>query len=554
MGPLGRFPWQGNPIRTAYSHPVTAPGASAFRLPPGLADRFRSLVVSFVAAFVVYESMRRGAQFGEKVAAAIIIGALIVLCSRRPYLAVIGIVAWVPLQMPVLAYLFKLGAPVVAVRYLGYLKEFWAIALLLAIIAGPEQYRSRRRMDALDYVALGFVALSAAYLLIPFAAPGSLGGQNFQVRLNAWRAEALFVVVFFLVRQLVFPVSWLRRVRATLFVVSAALAGFAVWERVDAAGFQHFLAYTLDYAGYTASVLNTGRGSAGLFTVTPLGNGVVHRTGSLFDEPLTLAFFMLIPFGLGLERLAARRLSKLAAVATAGAITAIVLTVTRSALLGAGVAAILAVGFASRRSPGRLRLVLAVATAAVLVVPLAGHSSVTGRFKEIFNGSQSGDSQQHITASRVAYEFILDHPTGAGLGSNTATADRFQTGIPVTAEDSYLETGAELGVAAMALLVACVLLLLIRLRARSKLGGAGGELAAGAWLGGAGLALGGCFLQTWLEIPTALVFWAIAGMALAEASGDVPAPESVSVLRAGLGPVYPVPAHGRVSRSVGLRR
>ncbi|MGN6475397.1 MAG: O-antigen ligase family protein [Mycobacteriales bacterium] len=505
-----------------------SPGAVAFRVPPGLANRLRSVAVSCVAALVVFESMRRGVKFGETVAAAIILVALVILCSRRPHLAVVGIVAWVPLQLPILAYLFKIGAPASAVRYLGYLKEFWAIALLVAVVAGPERYRSHRRFDALDWLALSFIALSLAYLLLPFIAPGSLGGQTFQVRLNAWRAEALFVVVFFLARQLVYPEVWLRRVRTTLFVVASVLAGFAVWERLGLAGYRHFVSVTLDYSGFSAAVLKTSNTAAGLFGLSPLGNSAVLRVGSLLNDPLILGFFMLIPFGLGLERLAARRLSGLAAVATAGSIAAIVLTLTRSALLGAGVAAIHAVGFASRRSPGRLRLVIAIATAAVILIPAAGHSSIKQRFEGIFNGAQTDDSQAHISASRSAFNHILSSPTGAGLGSNTGTSLRFNTGLTITAEDSYLETGAELGLAAMVLLVGCVLLLLIQLRARSKLGGTRGQLAAGAWMGGCGLALGACFLQTWLEIPTALVFWVIAGMALAGVSGDGSAVEPIA--------------------------
>lgn len=457
--------------------------------------------------------MHRGVKFAGLIAGVIVVGALVLLSSRRPHWAIVGIVAWVPLQLPVLAYLFKLGAPATAVRYMGYLKEFWAVSLLLAVLAGPEKVRSHRRFDVLDWIALGFIGLSLAYLLIPFVAPGSLGGQSFQVRLNAWRAEALFVVVFFLARQLVYPEVWVRRVRSTLFVVASVLAGFAVWERLATSAYRHFITVTLDYPGFSTSVLK-GSASAGLFGLTQVGNSSVLRVGSLLNSPLTLGFFMIIPFGLGLERLAARRLSGLALIAAVGSMTAIALTLTRSALLAAGVASILAVGFANRRSPGRLRLLIGVLTAAVVLIPAAGHSSIKHRFEGVFNGAQTDDTQQHISASRDAANFIVSHPAGGGLGTNTGTALRFNTGISVTAEDSYLETGAELGLAAMVLLIACVLTLLVQLRGRSKVGGTQSELAAGAWLAGCGLAVGGCFLQTWLEIPTALVFWAIAGMTL----------------------------------------
>jgi hypothetical protein len=498
---------------------VTSPGAGSVSLRSRIpADLLRSLVVSLVAAVVVVESLRRGVVFAEKVSVGIVVAWLIVVCAHRPHVAVVGIVAWVPLQVPFLSLLFRLGAPAAVVRNLGYLKEFWALSLLLALFVAPAEVRRRRRLDALDLLALGYIAIATSYLLIPFVAPGTLGGQPFIVRLNAWRAEALFVVVFFCIRQLRFSATLLRRARRIVLVVAVVVAAFALWEAVNRSGFDRFLANTLGYPGYRAEVLKVPPGF--LVHSTDVAGRSVSRAGSLFADPLELGFFMLIPLGIGLERLGARRLSPLAAVATAGALLAVVLSVTRSAALGAGVAGLLAVGLGSRRSPGRLRMLIILGTTAAVLLPAAGHSSLKARFVGVFSGSRDSESQGHLNAIDHAFRVIVADPVGRGLGSNTATGGRFQTGIQITSEDSYLETGAEIGMAAMVVFVLCLLMLLIELRARSKLGGRGGELANGMWLGGWGLAVGALFLQTWLEIATALVYWTLAGLALADVTGD----------------------------------
>jgi O-antigen ligase len=111
---------------------------------------------------------------------------------------------------------------------------------------------------------------------------------------------------------------------------------------------------------------------------------------------------------------------------------------------------------------------------------------------------------------------LINHPVGLGLGANTGTGTRFNTSNQITSENSYLETGNELGIAAMLLFICMLLTLLWQLRRRAARGDPAGRFAGGLWLGGWGLAIGGLFLQVWYELAVALVFWTLAGAALAE--------------------------------------
>jgi hypothetical protein len=337
--------------------------------------------------------------------------------------------------------------------------------------------------------------------------------------LSAWRLDALFVVIFLCVRRLSLDPVVIRRLRFAFFGVALILTGFALWEAVDKVGFNNFLTNTIDLPGYKADVLGNHaakiRGS--LLSTGSVGNTTYVRGGSLFNEPLMFGFFMVIPFGLALERVAARRPSMLALAAAGGSLASVFLSLTRGAVLGAVCTVLIAVAFGvSRVSQSRLRLILAVALSVVVLAPMAGHSALWVRMQTIFQPSSDQDTQLHVSRTKEGFEDLLRHPLGHGLGTNNQTAVLFEGDTALTTEDSYLETGTELGIPAMLLFVATLLMMLARLRERSKRLTEGAGLAGGAWLAGCGLAIGALVLQTWYELAVALVFWTIAGLALAD--------------------------------------
>jgi hypothetical protein len=441
---------------------------------------------------------------------------LIVLAARRPQIGVIGIVAWPPLQLAVLAFAYKSGVPGAVVRNLGLLKEFWAISLF---VAAWQATRERKiKADLLDWLLALYVGSATLYLVLPFAAPAMFGGTAFGPRLNAWRADCLYVVVFLCVRRLSFDASVVRRLRVALFVVAIILGGFAFWEIADNAGFNSFLIDRLGYTAYLTDVLNSPPLiHNGILSVTQeVNNSSVIRAGSLFSNALQFGFFMVIPLGVALDRVASGRQSALGLAAAGASVAGIIFSNTRGAVLSAGVAIVLAVAFGvSRISSHRLRLILTVMLASAALLPLAAHSSLVARMESIVHPSHDQrDTEVHVTRSREGLKQLIEHPLGRGLGANHATGQRFNTSTSIVTEDSYLETGNELGVPALLLFMAGLGVLLIELRRRSNqlVGSAG--LAGGAWLAGCGLAIGGFTLQTWYELIVALSYWAVAGLAL----------------------------------------
>ncbi|HVT66067.1 MAG TPA: O-antigen ligase family protein [Mycobacteriales bacterium] len=470
---------------------------------------------------------------GGPVVAGVLMGlaalaATISVASRHPQFAVVGIAAWLPLQVPVLAFLYKHGAPFILVKDLGYLKEFWAMSLVVAAVRAS--HRRKVKADLLDWLAAGYVGVATLYLILPFADSAALGGLPFGARLSAWRLDCLFVVVFLCIRRLSFDPIVIRRLRLAVFISGVILAGFALWESASNTGFNNFLRNTLDYPGYRSQVLHNQLAitSGTLLSTGSIGNTTYVRGGSLFNDPLVFGFFMVIPFGIALERVAARRPSLLAVAAAAGGLIGILLSITRGAVLASAFVVLFAMAFGiSRVSPSRLRLVLTVFLAGVVLLPMAGSSSLLVRMETIFNPSKDTGTQNHVSRTYQGYVDLVSHPFGYGLGTNTTTATLYNGDTVVITENSYLETGDELGLPALVFYFGALMVLLAKLRQRSKRAGEGAGLAGAAWMTGWGLTLGAMVLETWYELPVALVFWTIAGLALAD-TGTAELPETAA--------------------------
>ncbi|HWC35211.1 MAG TPA: O-antigen ligase family protein [Mycobacteriales bacterium] len=456
-----------------------------------------------------------------------ILSLTIALASRRPQFAVLGIAFWMPLQVPILAFAYKHGVPRMVVKDLGYLKEFWAISLVIAALRATRQRHIKA--DLLDWLAVGYVGVVTLYFILPFADPSALGGLSLGARLSAWRLECLYVVVFLCIRRLTFDPIVIRRLRFVVFAVAIVLAGFAFWESASNSGFNNFLRNTLDYPGYRGQVLGNqlaGNDSGSLISTTVSGKSTYVRGGSLFNDPLVFGYFMVIPFGIAVERVASSRSAIIASVVSAGALLGVFLSVTRGAVVAAGIIVVLALVFGiSRVSRRRLRLVLTILLAGAVLLPVAGHSAVFARMKSIIQPSADPDTEAHVTRTSAGVKDLIHHPLGHGLGTNNTTGVLYSSATVVNTEDSYLETGTELGVVAMLLFLGTLLAALAKLRERAKRPGEAAGLAGGAWLAGCGLAIGASVLQTWYELPVTMVFWTIAGLALAD-TGTAELPET----------------------------
>jgi hypothetical protein len=247
------------------------------------------------------------------------------------------------------------------------------------------------------------------------------------------------------------------------------------------------------------------------------GNTSYVRAGSLFNDTLQFGFFMVIPLGIALERIAARRQTYIGMAAAGAGLMGVMFSLTRGAVLAAMVAVTLAIVFGvSRVAPNRLRLVLAVLFTTALLLPFAGNSALVTRMESVFNPSHDqSDTQLHVSRSEAGYRALRDQPLGRGLGANLSTSLVYGGDISISTENSYLETGNEIGFAGAVLLLGSLIALMVKLRARSRRAGEAGGLAGGVWLAGCGLTIGAFFLPTWYELPVSLVFWSAAGLALA---------------------------------------
>jgi O-antigen ligase len=199
---------------------------------------------------------------------------------------------------------------------------------------------------------------------------------------------------------------------------------------------------------------------------------------------------------------------------TVGSGVASILTITRSAIVSACIAVALGVWLGYRRlSRARLRFLIVLVFGVVLALPFTVHSTVGQRFTEP-DTVQGNSTAVHENNSRVAFESVVTHPLGRGLGANPATGLRNNTSNVIDAEDSYLQVGTELGLAAMLAFVGMYLSLLWQLRKAARIPGEHGRLAGAMWMVGGGLFVGGFFLHIWISLPIGLTFWGLAGIGI----------------------------------------
>ncbi|MBV9486101.1 MAG: O-antigen ligase family protein [Frankiaceae bacterium] len=495
---------------------AVGPGA-----PPRLGDFLGWTIGLGTAAFVFADL-----SFGGLHAAELTIGGAVTLLAvlafvRWPGMAIGAVLVFVPLQVPVLAYLYKHGMPGVVARDLGYLKDaaILGVGLCAVLRTSGNDKTDRWNLDLVDKFAIGYVGIATAYLLLPLAAPGALGGEPWGVRLGAWRIDCLFAILLLAAKRVSLSMRTLRRIRTTVFVVAATIFGVAIWESVSSDGYNRFLVRTLGVPIYQIAVLHTSPPPGYSYVVhAQEGSGI--RVGSLLLDPLVLGFFMVLPLAYGLERLSGSRPRLLPLAGVAGGAVSIVMTQTRSAILSGGVVILLSVWLAARRrSSGRLPLVILLVGTGILLAPYLAQSSAWSRIQSNLS-VQTEDNQQHITRTTNGFNSLLRHPAGFGLGANPATGVRSQTANATNTENSYLGVGSELGAAGMLCFIGFYVATLVELRRRAQGESETAKLAGASWLAGFGLLVGGLFLPIWISFPVALTFWGLAGLGLARPAAD----------------------------------
>jgi hypothetical protein len=468
-------------------------------------------------AFFVYATHGKFLERGVAAGLALLV---IALAARRPDRALLLLLAGLPFGSFLLAQLYAWGVPAPLVRPLSSWKEALALGV---VVAGVQGFRAGcRKLDRLDGLALALVALVGAYALAPgFFAPGApLDGT---VRSLAFRSTAGFVILLLAARHARLPEDFLARAGRVVLAVGGIVAGIAVYEYFFSASWNQFVIERIEYLRYQIDVLD-----AQPFSLTEIrrygyiGGSDFLRSGSVFLDPTTCGFFLLLPFAIAVEqRLRAARHAGpglLLPLLTAG----LLLTQTRAALVGALVVVFLAIRPAvGRPVHRRLQFGLMFAACLILALPAAAATGLSQRAST----TASGDDQSgidHVESFWDGIGAITEAPLGHGLGTSAGVGQRFASARTTITENAYLQMGVEVGVLGMVLFIALTLLTLRRLRAAAR---SGSDTATWAIRSaGIGLAFGALLLHTWSDFAVAWTYWALAGAAigLAERGGTAP--------------------------------
>jgi hypothetical protein len=476
-------------------------------------------VAWLLPVLMFFVARRETGQETEKLAAAVGALGLVILASRRPGRSLILLVALLPFQQLGLALLYRMGIPAEVVKLLSYWKELLAAAVIIAGLRNLR--RERTRLDRLDKLALAWVALVTAYLLFPWLghpadAVHLLPGppHDLTVRLLAWRVDALYVLVFLGARHAHLGDDVRRRFERTVVAVGTFVATIGVVEFLAPGRWNSFAVRTCGVTRYQVAVLHlTPPNFSDIRIYAQLGGHQVDRVGSLLLSPLTLGFYLLLPLGLALRRTLRPSGARLAWLPAAVIALALLLTLTRSAIFAGLVVTLVTLSVAPRKSPAaRARLVLLLAAGAIILAPVVASSGLGARTGTTLQ--TSGSTGDHLRGLRKGLDTLVAAPTGLGLGTQPGVGDRFAVANKLTSENSYLQVGDELGLAALGLWVLLLLVLLFALahaRAREDPEFA---LATALYAVGIGLTVGGLFLHVWLDFTLAWSFWGAAGLGI----------------------------------------
>jgi hypothetical protein len=492
---------------------------SAVGLPDGGAVLW---LLPIVVIALVYFSPKHFVSADTAVTALVGLG-VVAMAARWPDRSLIILIALLPFQGLLLAKLWAWGFPTSIVRHLGAWKETLALGV---VIAGAHNFiASGRRADALDRLGLGFVAIAGLYLaaqhtIIPSAPSAS------SIRLLGFREDAGFVLLLLGARHANLPAEFLERAGRAVLVVAAVVAGIGIFEALDSSGWNRFVVNTIQYTHYQYGVLHiTPPNYHDIRFYGTIGGTQIIRIGSVLLNALSLGFYLVLGFAVGLERAASGRARPWVMISMLMIVVALLLTQTRSAILAALIVAFLALQpAAGHRRHWRAQLALVLAAIALVAIPTA---LATGLSQRVAGPTNNADNANHVSGFWNGLSTVGHHPLGQGLGTSAGTGERFASQVSqvVVAENNYLQIGDELGVVPMLLFVGLTAAVVLSVRAAARrnrhylLGAAGGAMA--------GLAVGAWFLHTWTDFSVAWSVWGVAGAALGVRRVSAKSPEAM---------------------------
>ncbi|CAN5753234.1 hypothetical protein BH24ACT3_BH24ACT3_01960 [soil metagenome] len=455
---------------------------------------------------------------------------LALLTASAPRQGVLVLLAALPHQTFLFSGLHRIGVPEPLVRNGGYWKE--AVVIGLALHAVRHWWAEERRLDTLDVVALLYVAFVTLYLAFPqlfvVATATGTGGPptDVLVRTLAYRADVAFVVLLLVGRHAGFDRAFLHRAGRVLLGSAAIVATLGLFEFVATPAWNALTVDVLRVPQFQFEVFGgVNRRLVDVLNVGAVGGpGSSLRIGSVFLSPLPLGFYLLAPLAIGLEQVVRRTAPVWVHLSTGLIALCLLLTQTRSAVLGGLVIGV----WALRRAPGRtsgtrLRVALLGAAALVMLVPTATSTGLGERTSAAFAGEDESTAD-HLRGLTTGLELLTDEPLGRGLGTAAGIGQRFEVPGTVVPENYYLQVGNEVGVHAMVAFIALGLLLVLRLGRASRFGlGSHASALQGCAVA---LAVGCMFLHVFANLAVAWPVWLLAGMASAPSRHEVAGSDS----------------------------
>ncbi len=453
---------------------------------------------------------------------------VVVFVGRRPVGAIKVLLVLMPFHQALFAGLYSLGVPAGLVRPMGQWKEGLIVGLLVA--AARQARRERHRLDWLDGVALAYVTLGSAYVMLPglFVAGTAGASLDLSTRLIGWRTDVLYVALFLAARHLRLDAAARRSITRAFLLTAVAVSAIAYFEYAFQDLWNTIWLDWLDLPYYKLDVLRvTGDPNIGVVqSRTIVAGRDLLRAGSVFLLPFALGCYGALAVAVLADRIvrgAARRAHYVALVVICGAV---LLTVTRTAIFALAVVLVATVfrrserSFEAARPDGpRVRFVFLLVLVAALALPVAARIGVADRFAGKDDYSSNDD---HRSSSRAGYATLLDEPLGRGLATAAGAGQRANVSGVLITESQFLQIGNQLGVLGL------ILWLLVCYHLMRALGAADRrappetdrDLLSGARVGLLALVLAGSFLQIFIEFSLSWATWMLAGLALGAVERD----------------------------------
>lgn len=193
------------------------------------------------------------------------------------------------------------------------------------------------------------------------------------------------------------------------------------------------------------------------------------------------------------------------------ALIALVVSYSRSAWLGFGVAAVAGTLLVLRRKTPRgvwIGIIVALmALAGGLAVGRENSTISTLFFHDNPTGSQSKSDTERIDSLSSGIQRVVQQPLGAGIGSTGSAS--LQGDQPFIVENQYLFVAHETGWLGLGVFVWLYIEIMRRLWQRRH-----DWLAFGVFLSGVSLAIIGFMLPVWVDDTVSIIWWGLAAMVL----------------------------------------